>query len=174
MRTYCIEVVGVIKPRRPNYLTTQREEFLVPANQIEFYQLHTWPGTIVVHTDRPVRETIPAIVAAVHGVAPLLPEGNDVFRRSRQYLWDTALHSWGQSVTHVLGIPCYLCLRKDNSQPRLFRMGSCLRRPRQTRWDHDSEDANLGVPRICDRGRGDRSPKDSCASLCNFFGNTAA
>jgi predicted permease len=76
MRTSCLEVVGVIKTRRPDYLLEQHAELFLPATQVGLLRLGISPRTIVVRTERPVRDLVPEVVATLHTVAPRVPAAN--------------------------------------------------------------------------------------------------
>jgi predicted permease len=103
IRTSCLEVVGVIKTRRPDYLPEQRAELFLPATQVGFLRLGISPRTIVVRTDRSVRDLIPEVVAALHTVAPQMAAANV---RPLVDLADEQTRSWrlGALTFRVYGV----------------------------------------------------------------------
>lgn len=103
MRTSCLEVVGVIKTRRPDYLPEQRAELFLPATQVGFLRLGISPRTIVVRTDRSVQDLIPEVIATLHTVAPRVPAANV---RPLVDLADEQTRSWrlGALTFRVYGV----------------------------------------------------------------------
>ena len=76
VRRPCLEVVGVIKTRRPNYLLEQHAELFLPATQVGFLRLGISSRTIVIRTEGSVRDLIPQVIATLHTVAPGVPASN--------------------------------------------------------------------------------------------------
>jgi hypothetical protein len=90
-RKDCAEIVGIAEPRRSTFLSRVRKEFFVPAAQAAPYNLHTFPRTLFIRTGAPVREVMPAIVAALQSVVPEVPKGNV---RPLLELADAGTKSW--------------------------------------------------------------------------------
>jgi predicted permease len=102
-RKDCAEIVGIAEPRRSTFLSRVRKEFFVPAAQAAPYNLHTVPRTLFIRTGAPVRDVIPAIVAALQSVVPEVPKANV---RPLLDLADEGTKSWrlGARLFNLYGV----------------------------------------------------------------------
>lgn len=102
-RQDCIEIVGISESRRSAFLSRVRKEFFVPAVQAPAYRLHSTPRTVFIRSRGPVKDVMPAIVAALQSAIPEIPKGNV---RPLVDLADEGTKSWrlGAKLFGLFGI----------------------------------------------------------------------